>query len=163
MATKTDFTADEWTQLLRAPGWASIAVAAASPSGPLGLVKEMFAAGKVIADAKVHGGQNGLVEAVVAELTSSEGRHAAQPTEVSGKSPDEVRAKAVAALAEAAALLDRKAGADALPFKQWLAAIATKVAEAAKEGGFLGIGGVRVSEAEARTLTAIRSALGVSS
>jgi len=33
------------------------------------------------------------------------------------------------------------------------------VAEASKEGGFLGIGGVRVSEAEKATLTEISSAL----
>jgi hypothetical protein len=33
--------------------------------------------------------------------------------------------------------------------------------EAAKEGGFLGIGGVRVSEAEKATLTEIASALEV--
>jgi hypothetical protein len=42
--------------------------------------------------------------------------------------------------------------ADATAFKTWLRQISQHVAEAAKEGGFLGIGGVTVSEAEKATL-----------
>ncbi len=34
MATKTDFTADEWKQIQRAPFMAGLAVVAASPSLP---------------------------------------------------------------------------------------------------------------------------------
>ena len=45
------------------------------------------------------------------------------------------------------------------PFKSWLRQVSQHVAEAAKEGGFLGIGGVAVSEAEKATLTEISSAL----
>jgi hypothetical protein len=161
MATKTDFTADEWAQLLKAPGWASIAVVAASPSGPLGVIKEMFAAGKILAETKVGGAQNPLVGALVNDLTTSEGRQRAQPSEVSGKSPEEVRAMAVAALERVAALLDGKAGADADGFKRWLTALAGRVAEASKEGGFLGVGGTRVSEKENATLSDIGKALGV--
>src|SRR5262245_57477430 len=119
MASKTDFTSTEWAQLLRAPGWASIAVVAASPSGPFGVVKEMFAAGKVLAAAKT-GAKTPLVGALVADLTTSEGRQQAQPGEVSGKSPDEIRAMAVRELKQVAALVDAKAGPDADGFKRWL-------------------------------------------
>ena len=42
MATKADFTAEEWSQIQRAPFMAGLAVVAASPSGPFGVVKEMF-------------------------------------------------------------------------------------------------------------------------
>ena len=50
-----------------------------------------------------------------------------------------------------AALIDKKAKPDeAQGFKQWLVAVTQKVAEAAKEGGFLGFGGTQVSEQEAR-------------
>ena len=160
MATKTDFTPDEWALLLRAPGWTSIAVAAASPSGPFGVVKEMFAAGKVLAEAKI-GNKNPLIEALMADLATSEGRQKAQPTEPSGKTPDEVRSRAIDAIKHAAALVDAKAGADAAEFKRWLATLAERVAQAAKEGGFLGIGGTPVDEKEATTLADIQKALGV--
>jgi hypothetical protein len=160
MATKTDFTSAEWGQLLKAPGWASIAIVAASPSGPLGVVKELFAAGRVLAEAKTSG-SNPLVSALINDLSTSEGRQQAQPTEVTGKSPDEVRALAVDALKQVAALVDGKAGADADGFRRWLASLAERVAEASKEGGFLGFGGTRVSEKEAACLSEIGKALGV--
>ena len=160
MASKTDFTASEWSTLLKAPGWAGIAVVAASPSGPFGVVKEMFAAGKILAEAKT-GSENPLVSALVADLTTSEGRQLAQPKEVSGKKPDEIRALAVDALKQVTSLVDAKAGVDADGFKRWLATLGEHVAHAAKEGGFLGIGGTRVSDKEETALADIRQALGV--
>ena len=48
MSTKADFSADEWDLLRTAPLMASILVVAASPSGPVGLVQESTAAGKMI-------------------------------------------------------------------------------------------------------------------
>jgi len=160
MANKTDFTSTEWSTLLKAPGWASIAVVAASPSGPFGVLKEMFAAGKVLADPTA-ASQNPLVGALVADLRTSEGRQQAQPKEVSGKTPDEVRALAVTELKQVASLLDAKAGADADGFKRWLVTLSERVAQAATEGGFLGFGGTRVSDKEESALADIRSALGV--
>ena len=52
-----------------------------------------------------------------------------------------------------------KAPEDTAAFKAWLAQISQSVAEAAKEGGFLGFGGVQVSEAEKATLAEISTAL----
>src|SRR5262249_661751 len=46
--------------------------------------------------------------------------------------------------------------------KRWLVTIAQRVAEAAKEGGFLGFGGIKVSGAEADTIREIARALGES-
>jgi len=148
MATKSDFTSDEWKQVLKAPLWTSVVVVAASPSGPFGVVKEMFTAGKVLAEAKAKSGGNPIVDALVADLATPEGRKEAQPAEISGKSPDDVRNAALAALRQVASLVDRKAGADAEGFKRWLLSLSDRVAEASKEGGFLGIGGTRVSEQE---------------
>ena len=160
MASKTDFTPSEWAQLLKAPAWASIAVMAASPSGPLGALKEMFAAGKVLADAKA-GASNPLVTALVNDLATSEGRHLAHPTELAGKTPDQVQAAATEALRQVATLVGAKGGADAADFKRWLANLAERVASASKEGGFLGIGGTRVDEKETTALAGINKALGV--
>ena len=60
-----------------------------------------------------------------------------------GSKPAEVRDKAIAALREAAAIVDAKAPDEAAAFKDWLRQIAQKTAEASTEGGFLGFGGVQ--------------------
>ena len=54
-----------------------------------------------------------------------------------------------------------KSPADAQEFRTWLMSIARKAAEAAKEGGFLGIGGTQVSASEQAALAQLGTALGV--
>ena len=44
-------------------------------------------------------------------------------------------------------ILNAKAPQDAAGFKAWLQTMSKNVAEASSEGGFLGIGGVQVSDA----------------
>jgi hypothetical protein len=63
-------------------------------------------------------------------------------------------------LREASAILNAKAPQEAAGFTAWLQAIGQKVAEASSEGGFLGIGGVQVSDAEKATIADISKALG---
>ena len=46
MSTKADYTKEEWDLLVKSPVMAAMAVIAASPSGPIGVVKEMFAVAK---------------------------------------------------------------------------------------------------------------------
>ena len=48
MTTKADYTAEEWELLTRGPFMAAMAVVAASPSGPIGIIKEMSAVGRVL-------------------------------------------------------------------------------------------------------------------
>jgi hypothetical protein len=64
-------------------------------------------------------------------------------------------------LREASAILDAREPADAVAFKAWLFGVSQKVAEAATEGGFLGLGGIQVSDAERATLDEIAEALGI--
>ena len=66
---------------------------------------------------------------------------------------------ALAELTSVADIVDAKAPEDAVAFKSWLQAVAQKAAEAGKEGGFLGFGGVTVSDAEKATLADISAAL----
>jgi len=73
-----------------------------------------------------------------------------------------MKAALLAALGSAGSILDTKASAEAPAFKAWLSQISQRVAEAAGEGGFLGFGGVRVSDAEKATLDEISKALKVS-
>ena len=70
-----------------------------------------------------------------------------------------MRARAVEEVRKAVAVVEQKAPADATAFKEWLLHISTKVAEASKEGGFLGFGGIAVSDSEKVTLSEIANAL----
>jgi hypothetical protein len=160
MATKADFTADEWNQIRRAPFMAGLAVVAASPSGPFGVVKEMFAVGKILAEVKTQGASSELVKALVSDLETG-AREQSAPPELQGKAPDQVRSYAIESLRQVTALIEKKAKPEAQGFNQWLVSVAQKVAEAAKEGGFLGFGGTQVSEQEAATIKELSTTLGV--
>ncbi len=59
-------------------------------------------------------------------------------------------------------LVARKASpAEADAYKAMLVGVAQKAAEASKEGGFLGFGGVRVSDAEHAFISEVKKAVGV--
>jgi hypothetical protein len=161
MATKADFTPEEWAQIRRSPIMASVAIVAASPSGPVGVIKEMLAMGKLIAETKVKTGSNGLVDALVADIASREGLEQAKPNELKGMTTEQARTHAVDELRTVAALVERKAPSDATGFKTWIQDVANRVANASKEGGFLGIGGTRVSGEEEAALKETAAALGV--
>jgi hypothetical protein len=164
MASKASFSPEEWTKVLQSVMMAGIAVTAAEPSGLWGTLKESMVAGHALLEAKSDTKSSELIKAAVADFETSEGRAAARDrlqATLTGSKPGEVKAKAVAAVRDAAALLDVKAPDEAAAFKAWLRHISQTVAEASTEGGFLGFGGVRVSEAEKATLAEISGALGV--
>jgi hypothetical protein len=165
MATKTDFSTEEWKEVLASVMMAGMAVTLADPSGLIGLTKEGLASGSALLAAKNDANANALVKAVVADFETSEGRSAAREaikTSVAGKQPAEMKTSLLEALGRVGSILDAKAAADASAFKARLAQVSERVAEAAGEGGFLGFGGVRVSDAEKATLDDISKALRLS-
>jgi len=162
MADKSSFTPDEWKTLLESVMAAGLAVTAAEPHGLWGLLEEIFASGKMLAKAKMDTGTNPLVKAVVDDFATSEGRSTSRDglqQQLSGKKPAELKTACIEILGKVDGILSAKAPADAAAFKTWLRQISQSVAEAATEGGFLGIGGVLVSDAEKATLAEISSAL----
>jgi hypothetical protein len=160
MAEKS-FTKEEWDDLLRAPLMAGLAVAAASPSGLIGALQEASALSKLLVETKKGAGANPLIDGAIDDLMTPEGRERAKPKGLLGKSADQVRKEALGAIQRAAELAEQKGPAGAAPaYKAWLSAVAHRVAEASKEGGFLGFGGVEVSEAETATLRDLDSILG---
>lgn len=157
MSKKADYTAEEWQTIVKAAPMAGLAVTLASPNGPFGVMKEMFAVGMVIADTLHKGSDNELVTALIEDL-KARGTKPDRPTSL--ESPDKARVACMQALQELDALLLRKTTPnEALGFKQWLHGIAHRVAEASNEGGFLGFGGEKVSVAEREALAAIGAAL----
>ena len=162
MVDKSSFTPDEWKLLLESVMAASIAITAAEPSGLWGLLKESFAGGTELAKAKMDPKADALIKAVVEDFGTAEGRSISRDglnDKLKGSKPAEIKEKCVDILRQAAAVVDAKAPDDAAAFKRWLRQISQHVAEASKEGGFLCIGGVAVSEAEKATLAEISSAL----
>jgi hypothetical protein len=162
MVTKADFAADEWKLVLGSPMLAGMAVTLADPSGLWGMLKEGIASGQALLEAKNDAGASALAKAVVADMETSEGRSEARDgirAQLTGKSPQEVKQQVLEMLARVGHIVDAKAPDDAPTFKAWLSTVAQKVAEASSEGGFLGFGGVQVSDAEKGSLADVAKAL----
>jgi hypothetical protein len=157
MSTKADYSADEWDLLRTAPMMAAILVVSASPSGPVGLVKESAAASNMILHA-ADSAKTPLLKSLAEDMKSSFSISKTPP----GASAGAVQQAAIEILRRTSALLSTKATPEeATEMKQWLAEIAQKTAEAAKEGGFLGIGGTLVSDEEKAAISKVNSTLGL--
>ena len=160
MAKKADFTSEEWQLLLSLPQVASLYLALASPSGPLGLAQEMIASTKGIVEALKASSGNELIDAVAADMREkAEKREKLEPPLKPSNDLNEMKSQCLQACRDVAALLSQKAPADAEQYKQWVYQSAQNSANAAKEGGVFGIGGERVSEAETAALKEIAAAL----
>jgi hypothetical protein len=162
MGLKDSFAPEDWARVVGAPMLAGIAVTAAEPGGLWGAVKESMAVAGALREG-AGAGANPLVAEVAAAYETPQGRDLARgvlKAEARGRKPAEVVEAAVRELAAVAALVAAKAPEAAPGFRDWLKAIAAKVAEAGSEGGFLGFGGEKVSSAEKATLDRIATALG---
>ena len=160
MTSKADFTPEEWTQLLQAPIIAGMVITLASPA--IGdTMKESMAVAKTLSEAAVHAEGEGLYVEWVSEYKDKDKVKEAQP-KFERTDINTVIAKAVDDVRSAAALLDDKADAEeAAQIKGLIYTVAVASAQAAKEGDFMGIGGVRVNDAEKAALADLASILNV--
>ena len=162
MSLEDSFAPEEWARVVGAPMLAGIAVTAAEPGGLWGAVKESMAVAGALREG-AGAGANPLVAEVAAAYETPQGRDLARgvlKAEARGRKPAEVVEAAVKELAAIAALVAQKAPEAAPGFRDWLKAIASRVAEAGTEGGFLGFGGEKVSATEKATLDRIATAPG---
>ena len=162
MTDKSSFTPDEWKTLMESVMATGVAVSAAEPSGLWGMMKEGFASAAALSEAKSKPDGNPLIKAIVDDFVTSEGRQSVQSglkEKFKGAQAADVKERAIDLLRQASAIVDAKAPQDAPAFKGWLQQLSQRVADAAKEGGFLGFGGVQVSDAEKATLSEISHAL----
>ena len=160
MATKTTFSPEEWELLMEGVMSSGVAVTAADPSGLWGAFKESFASARVLSEGKSSSDE--LIRSLVDDFSSSAGRgivRDALSADIKGKAPADIKTASLDKLRQAATLLDTKAPQDAPAVKAWMREMSEKVAEASKEGGFLGFGGVPVSDAEKAVLGDIDTAL----
>ena len=157
MTTQSDYTPEEWTALVRAPFVAGVAISFADPGGPIELLKETSAVLKTLTEPSA--GQPELVAAVKAELNAMVGARKNPLADFKPKGPG-ARQQVVDELQAVNAILTAKAAPEeAAAFRTWLLDAAQGAANAAKEGGFIGIGATRVSEGEQHMLDELAKAL----
>lgn len=163
MSIKDNFTPEEWKQVVQSPMLAGLAVTAADPGGLWSAIKEGSGLAKSLVEAKSGSAAATILTDIASTFDTSEGRRMAQD-EVKdlfrGKKAAEASQAAVDRLGEISAIVEAKAPEQAAAYKDWLRATAQKVAEAGTEGGFMGFGGEKVSDAERRTLADIDQVLG---
>lgn len=162
MANKSDFTPEEWRLIMASPMLAGMAVTLADPSGIFGTLREGFSGANALLAARKDDSANAIVKAIVADFDTSEGRTAARQgirADMTGKTPEDLKLQALEQLKKVSSILGAKAPDDAPAFRAWLKSVAVHAAEASSEGGFLGFGGVAVSDAEKATLADLDSAL----
>jgi len=135
---KARFAADQWTKIRLAPGAAAKLVMLASPSGPVGVMKEAKAAATAIAEAKAGAEPTSLIGlAFDAEISREE---------VATIGTD--RATALGVIKDAMNAVAQHSPPDVPGYSKFVRTVATMVAEGTKEGGFLGIGGTPISKEE---------------
>ena len=163
MANKTNFSPDEWNQARRWRLYGRFCGDGSGPERTVGPAQGDIRQRARALEAKSSATGSELMKTIVGDLETAEGRSAGRDyvkTRMEGVKREEIRAKAIEGIRQAASIVEAKAPADAQAYKDWLLHVSENVAAASTEGGFLGFGGVAVSDAEKATLAEIRTALG---
>lgn len=158
MTTKSDFTEDEWSRIVRAPFVAGMAISLADPGGPIEATKETMA---TLKSATNPPSREQLLAEVALEIQALTQQKQSplrgyRPTTEGGPAGEQLleELRAVQALVAAKAAPD-----EAAAFGRWLVVAAQAAADAAKEGGFMGFGAQQVSEREKAMLDQVRAAI----
>jgi hypothetical protein len=145
MTTKDDFSPTEWETVLEGPPTAGLMVITASHGG---MFRETMAMSKAYAEARAQHGESELLDEIVAE----------KPRMEHGKfhSPEGLRELGLDHLRDVAVLLEHTATAEERDdYRRFVLTVATKVAEAHREGG------QGISPAEQQAILDITTALDI--
>jgi hypothetical protein len=157
MTAQSDYPQEEWTALVRSPLVAGLAISVADPGGPIELLKETSAALRTVTEPSAD--QPELVAAVKTALGEMASRRQNPLSEFKPKGP-QARQQVLDELRAVNDTLAAKATPEeAAAFRAWLRKAAQDAADAAKEGGFMGVGAVRVSEGEQQMLDELAKVL----
>jgi hypothetical protein len=149
---KAKFNDQEWSQIRLSPLAVTFYIVSANPSGATGIAKEVIAAGDAMHSIVKDALPMSLIDVAFSSLN---GR-----LDLDGKLEEPVsRPNTLARLHSAAATVRAKSPVDAKSFGDAMVALSRKVAEASKEGGFLGFGGTLVSKEEEQAIAEIATAL----
>lgn len=145
MTTRAAFDAEQWTVIANAPYLAAMLIMSSHRGGTM---RETLAVSRAYASARQFY-TDGLLQEIVA--TPPAMNAASTP-----RGPEDVHREALSTLREAVALLARAATeTEVNNYKRFVFYVAETVASAHREGGFLGLGGQEVSDAEQAALDEI--------
>lgn len=142
----------DWAKVTSAPVAAMFAVAASDLSGPIGSIKEAQAAGKALQAAAGRVEPSSMLAAAFGG-----GLNTDMMKQLKTLAP--TKDKLIGIIQAGATAVAAKSPAELPAYKATILSVAQATAEAAKEGGFLGIGGTLVSKDEQAAIDAIRAAL----
>jgi hypothetical protein len=150
MTTKADFNAEEWDQIAQGPALGGLIVIASQRGGT---IRESLAMASVYKDAQQSHPSGDLLGDVVGSAPNLDARQFS--------SKEDMRTSGLQKITEAVALVKAKATPEELAdYRSFAMTVAEHAAEADKSGGFLGIGGDRISGNEESALNEIAGALG---
>lgn len=159
MATHDVFTPAEWALLAELPIRVIAAAVAVEPAGELGTIKELVAGLTSLSSGAMVSRENALIQTVF-EIYKHEGQGEQRALELSDQATDQIIPDTLERCRQASEVLARAADpGDAEDFKRWLYRIAEEVVAASRSGGFLGLGGQRISGAEHAFLDRLAEAL----
>ncbi|MDX6326317.1 MAG: hypothetical protein QOK15_2671 [Nocardioidaceae bacterium] len=154
MTSKSDFAEEEWASLVQAPFLVGMVISLADPGGPIEATKETMGTVKSATQPTT---REQLLTDVALDVQQMVQAHT-HPLKgyrpgATGDPRDEVleRLRAVRQL-----VLAKATPEEAAAFGSWLVEVGQTAAEAAKEGGFMGIGATRVSDREQAMLDRVR-------
>jgi hypothetical protein len=161
---RSAFTADEWSLLRVTPSFVAVGVVAADASGLFASLKETLAGVNEVSDALGSSPDLELFRALAADR-SAPAVPDVEPLLGDGPKDAQLENFKTAVLERVSAvieLLNQKASAaETDAYRRLLVRVAQRAASAAKEGGFLGIGGVRVSEKERAFIEMVSRSAGI--
>ncbi len=151
MTRKADFNAEEWSKVIDGPLYAGMRVIGAERGGTL---RETVAMSRVYQEARQRRGASELLDELIKTPPSID------PERIRDAGGD-IGAVTTRELGDAMAILEAKAtAAEVDDYKVFVMSVAQAAASAHKEGGFLGVGGKPISDAENQALDEISAALG---
>ena len=164
-----DFTTEDWYNVLEGIGAVTGIIVVSDMSGPVGLMKEATAAADAL---RADRWQTPFIAALRTEVLAAtkqrqeELQRIAQAKQeaLKGQKLDRTQAMKMGLeqIQSAVAFVENNAGAEAAAeYRQLLGEIAQQTAEAANEGGFLGIGSKPISQGEQVALDQIKAILGL--
>ena len=161
MSFKTNYSHEEWSELLKGPYFAGSYVSLADTHS-FDQRRERHAMVKDATLWEIPDPAKDLIRALYTDIGKFREDNDEIPGYVEGVDKDEQRSNSLQGLKDVSQILSEKATSEEIAaYKDWLMFIAQKTAESSKESP-LGIFGSRVSHKEQAALDEIREALGIS-
>lgn len=152
-AMQSTFAADEWAKIKLAPMAAAALVVNASPSGSKDVAAELWGAAAAVNGARAAARPESLINVAYGEDLTAD--------DISAFMAETPPAALLSTIQAATAVVRAKADAGQVAaYQQMIVSVAQQAAEAASEGGFLGMGKKLVSDEEQAVLDQIYDAVG---